>query len=336
MTTPAAGRLPRRLAVGLPALAGPARRVASLVGVLVAVSILTFLLLSLLPGDPALAILGPTNATAANVAAVHKELHLDQPLPVQYLHWVANALHGNLGYSYQNGQTVASEIGQTLPVTLELTVLAMVLSLALAVPLAMLSARRPGKAADRVITGLTLGALSLPSFIVAVVMILGFAVQANALPATGWVPLSQNPLENLRSAALPSVSLAIGVTALFARVLRSDMMTNLQEDFVSFSRVKGLSSSRIMAVHVLRPSSLSLLTLVGVEFGVLLSGAVLIEQIFALPGMGRLLVQAILSRDLATVQGVVLVITAGFVIINFLVDAGYRLLDPRIRRSVDG
>lgn len=311
------------------------KRLVAMVGVLFAVSVLTYLLLSLLPGDPALEILGNT-ATTQGITAVRHELNLDKSLPVQYVHWIGNAVGGNLGMSYQNGQTVASEIKQTFPVTLELTILSLLIALIVAIPVGILSARKPGKVVDRVITAVTLGFLSIPNFILAVLFILLFSVKAHLLPSTGWVPLAQNPVQNLRSALLPALSLALGVMALFARLLRSDMISTLQEDFVLSARSKGLSTRRILVQHVFRPSSFSLLTIFGVEFGALLSGAVLIEQIFALPGMGRLLVSAILSRDLLTVQGVVLVITVSFVVVNFVVDIGYSILDPRVRRASGG
>jgi peptide/nickel transport system permease protein len=218
-----------------------------------------------------------------------------------------------------------------LPVTLELTLLSMFMALAIAIPLGVLSAYRVGSRFDRAVTGVTFGLLALPNFIFALVLILVLAVQFNVFPATGWTPLSDGLFDNLRSAFLPALTLAVGNIAVFTRLLRTDMIATLQEDHVTLARAKGLPTRRILFRHALRPSSFSLLTVAGLQVGALLSGTVIVETIFGLPGVGRLLLDSINARDLLTVQGVVLLLAVSFVLINFVVDLLYTVLDPRIR-----
>lgn len=306
-------------------------RLGVLCGVLLAVSFLTFSMIQLLPGDPALQILGADNATPENVAAVRAELGLDRPFLSQYLSWVGDALQGDLGRSFQTNQPVREAITERLPVTAEVGALAVVIALVFAVPLGVASAYRAGGRFDRGLTTVSFALLSVPGFMLALLFIWTFAVRLGWLPASGWVRLTRDPWENLRTAILPSLSLAIAEMAVYTRLLRSDMVQTLQEDFLLFARAKGLPSMHILFRHALRPSSLSLMTVIGLQLAGLLGGAVIVESIFALPGVGRLLVDAIYQRDILVVQGVVLVLAASFVIVNFLIDLVYTIVDPRIR-----
>lgn len=309
-------------------------RLPIMVATLLVVSFLTFLLTALLKGDPAVVILGPEGAKDPEaVAAVRDDLHLDDPLPQRYVNWLGDAVTGDLGRSYRTGQEVTEAIGERLPVTIEVGVLAIVIALATAIPAGTFSAFRAGGAADRVITGTSFGLLAVPNFMMAILLIWVLAETLGWLPATGWVRLTDDPLENLRTAIMPALALAIGEFAVYTRLLRADMITTLQQDSITMARAKGIPTRRILFRHALRPSSFSLMTVVGLQVGAIIGGAVIVEQLFALPGVGRLLVDSILQRDLVMVQGVALVIAVSFVVINFVVDMLYTALDPRIRHG---
>jgi peptide/nickel transport system permease protein len=308
-----------------------ARKALSLVPVLLAVSFLTFLMLNLLPGCLECQILGPDNMDPEAVAAVREDLRLDDPLPARYVAWLGDALTGDLGQSYYTRQDVTDAIVERLPVTLEIVVVSMAISLGLAIPLGMVTAYRAGGLFDRLVTGATFGMLAIPSFMMGLLLIYVFAVELGWFRATGWTRLTDDPVGNLRSVFLPALALAAANVAVFTRLLRTDMIATLQEDHVLLARSKGLPTWRILVRHALRPSSFSLLTVSALTVGTLLGGAVIVEQLFALPGIGRLLFDAIFQRDLMIVQGVVLVISAGFVVINGAVDILYILLDPRLR-----
>jgi peptide/nickel transport system permease protein len=308
------------------------RRLLYLAPVVVAVTALTFLIASLLPGDLAVAMLGD-QATPENVAALHRKLGLDLPLWQQYLHWLGGALAGDLGTSPRTGETVMHAIADRLPVSLELMLIAELGGLAIGVPLGISCAVRPGSLFDRAASGGAFGILSVPPFMLAIVLIFVFALRLNVLPATGYVPLSQDVLGNLRSMALPGATLALLEWPVLMRVLRSDMISTLQEDFIAMARAKGLTARRILLVHALKPASLTLVTGVGLNIGRLIGGAVVTETIFALPGIGRLIIEAIYTRDFIVLQGVVLFVAIGFVLINFFVDLLYAALDPRIRHG---
>lgn len=305
-------------------------RLAHLVPVLIAVTLLTFLIAVLLPGDLAITMLAD-EATPEKVAALHREMGLDQPLVFQYLHWLGGALAGDFGRSFRTAEPVLSAILQRLPVTLELMLLAQLIALALGVPLGILCAVRAGGAFDRLVTATAFGKLAVPAYMLAIVLIYVFSVRLKLLPATGYVPLDEDIAGNLRSFVLPAVTLGFGEWPVLMRVLRSDMIATLQEDYIAMATAKGLKPWRILLVHALKPSSLTLLTVTGINIGRLIGGAVLVETIFALPGIGRLLIGAINARDFVMVQGVVLFVATGFVLINFAVDMLYGILDPRIR-----
>jgi peptide/nickel transport system permease protein len=309
-----------------------ARRLMYLVPVLLAVSVLTFVIASLLPGDLAYTILGD-QATPEKVEALRHDMGLDQPIALRYLGWLGHVLQGDLGRSFRTGQTVLQAVAERLPVSLELMVLAEIMGLAIGVPLAIVCAARSGGPFDRFMTGTAFAMLSVPTFLSAILLIYLFAVQMGWLPATGYVPFTEEPLGNLRFFVLPALTLALAEWPGIMRVLRSDMIAALQEDYIALAKAKGLKPSRILFVHALKPSSLTLVTITGINIGRLIGGALITETIFALPGIGRLLVSAIATRDLIILQGVVLLVAAGFVLMNFIVDLLYAVLDPRIRHG---
>jgi peptide/nickel transport system permease protein len=308
------------------------RRLLYLLPVLLAVTLLTFLLASLLPGDLALTILGD-QATPEKVEALRAQMGLDLPIWERYLHWLGGALQGDLGRSFRTGETVIGAVLERLPVSLELMVMAEVLGLVIAIPLAIACAVKSGSSFDRWVTGIAFGKLSLPPFMVAILLIYLFAVELRWLPATGWAPFAEDPLANLRSFILPALTLAVAEWPVLMRVLRSDMIATLQEDYIAMAKAKGLKPWRILLVHALKPSSLTLVTVTGINIGRLIGGTLIIETIFALPGIGRLLVGAIYARDFIILQGVVLFVAVGFVVVNFIVDMLYAVLDPRIRHG---
>ncbi|MDN5004199.1 ABC transporter permease [Bradyrhizobium sp. GCM10027634] len=308
------------------------RRLLAILPVLLAVSLLTFLIASLLPGDLAMVILGD-QATPENVAALRHDMGLDQPLWWRYLSWLGHVLQGDLGRSFRTGQTVLQAVGERIPVSLELMLMAEFIGLLIGVPLAIACAARAGGAFDRFMTGSAFAMLSMPSFLMAILLIYLFAVELHWLPATGYVPFTEEPLANLRFFVLPALTLALAEWPGIMRVLRSDMIATLQEDYIALAKAKGLKPSRILFVHALKPSSLTLVTVTGINIGRLLGGTLIVESIFALPGIGRLLVGAIYTRDLVILQGVVLLVACGFVIVNVIVDMLYAVLDPRIRHG---
>jgi peptide/nickel transport system permease protein len=308
------------------------RRLLYLLPVLLAVTLLTFLIASLLPGDLAVAILGD-QAEPDKVAALRAQLGLDQPIFWRYLHWLGGALQGDLGRSFRTGETVMGAIGARVPVSLELMIMAEIAGLAIGVPLGIFCAARQGSTIDRLLTGGAFGMLSVPAFLWAILLIYLFAVRLRLLPATGWVPFEEDPLGNLRSFVLPALTLALAEWPVLMRVLRSDMIATLQEDYIAMAKAKGLRPRRILLLHALKPSSLTLVTVTGINIGRLIGGAIIVETIFALPGIGRLLIGAIYTRDFIILQGVVLFVAIGFVLLNFAVDMLYAVLDPRIRHG---
>jgi peptide/nickel transport system permease protein len=309
-----------------------AHRIAYLVPVLLAVTLLTFLIASLLPGDLAMAMLGD-QATPEALAALRRDMGLDQPVWWRYLHWLGGILQGDLGRSFRTGEPVLGAILARLPVSLELMLFAEIAALLISIPVAIYCAMHSGGTFDRMVTGLAFAKLSVPNFMAAILLIYVFAVQLRLLPATGYVPFGEDPIGNLRCLILPALTLALAEWPVLMRVLRSDMIATLQEDYIAMAKAKGLKSRRILLVHALKPSSLTLITVAGINIGRLIGGAVIVESVFALPGIGRLLLGAIYTRDFMILQCVVLFVAAGFVLVNFLVDMLYAVLDPRIRHA---
>lgn len=307
------------------------QKLAELVVVLFVVSLLSFLLLSLVPGNPEVQILGD-NATPESLAELRAELGLDDPLPTRYGRWLKGVLQGDLGRSDRLNQDVIDTLKEKIPVTLELSALAIITGIIVAIPLGILSAWRAGGLTDRIITTLSFGVLSLPSFLVAIGLLIIFAVKWKILPAApAWVSFTEAPLTNLRNVILPVGAMALGEVAVLTRVLRSDMIEALQSNFIDAARAKGMSNRYILVRHALPASLMSMLTLIGLQVAGAMTGALVIEQIFGLPGLGRMLLIAISTRDLVLVQGAVLVIASAYVIVNFIVDLTYQLADPRLR-----
>jgi peptide/nickel transport system permease protein len=304
------------------------RRFAVLVPSLLALSIFVFALIRLVPGDPARTMLG-FRATPAAVATVRHDLRLDDSLPTQYVHWLGGLAHGDLGEDYISGASVGHLIGQKLPVTLELVILAMALAVLVGVPLGVL-ASSGNRWSARLAHGFVVGGIAVPDFWLGTLLVLLFAATLGWLPPTGWVPLSADVGQNLRYLVLPVATLAIGEAAYILRTTRSAMLDTLGEPYVNFLRARGVRERSILFRHALRNAAVPIITVIGIQFGVLLGGAIVVETIFGLPGLGRLVVTAINQRDYTVVQGGVLVIAAIFVVVNLLTDLAYGLLDPRI------
>jgi peptide/nickel transport system permease protein len=303
------------------------RRVLRLVAVLFAVSLLTFFSLSVI-GDPVKSRLGPLANDKEARAQVVKELDLDHPVPVRYVKWLGKVLQGDLGRSYQTRESVSAIIGRTFPVSLLLMVYAQVLALALAVPIAVWSAYRANRLFDRASTFLSFGFLSVPSLALGVLLSFALAVNYHVFPNRY---LDDSFLDQLYSMFLPALTLALPLGAAYMRILRTDMVATLQEDYIVAARAKGISTWRILIAHALRPSTFSLVTVVGIQVGALLAGALVVERIFSLPGLGLEIVRAALQKNYVVVQAIVLIVATTYVLINFLVDALYGFLDPRVR-----
>jgi len=306
------------------------RQLVRLVVVLFCVTLLTYMIVNILPGDVAIVILGSL-ATPEDIAGLRADLGLDRPMLVRYFDWLGSALSGDLGRSYRSGEPVVQAILDRLPVSLQLMVMAQVIALGIAIPVALLSVRRPGGIFDRISASAAFGFLAMPNFMLGIVLIYLFSVTFDLLPATGFTPMSEGLWDNFESMILPSLTLGLIEWTVLMRVLRSDLLTTLKEDFILLARAKGLPQWRVLLQHALRPSSFTLITILGLNIGGLIGGAVIVEQIFALPGVGRLLLGGIFNRDLILVQGTVAFIAVGFVVINFLVDMLYAVLDPRVR-----
>ncbi len=306
-----------------------------LVLVVLVVSAITFLVVDVLPGDIAFRIAGET-ATLEDIQAIREELGLERNPFLRYVSWVADVCQGDLGISHLTHEPVLTAIVARLPVTVELMVSAQMIALVLSVPAGIYGGYRPRSFLDRFLGSTGFALMSMPGFVMALVLIYLFAIKVGWFPATGFVPLSAGPLDNLRSILLPAMSLALIEWVPLMRVLRNDMIATLREDFILMARSKGLPPRSILFRHALRPSLFTLVTLLGIQIGHLIGGAVIVETIFALPGIGRLLIGAIFNRDFMVVQGCVLFITVGYVMVNFLVDISYTVLDPRLRREGHG
>jgi peptide/nickel transport system permease protein len=307
-------------------------RLRDIVLVLLLVTFFTTSLVNLMPGSPAFAIYGSA-LTPQFLANFNQEFGLNHGLFARYGLWLWHALQGNLGLSYQTHFSVASQIGARLPVTAEIAVLALLFSLLIAVPVAMLAATRPGKLVDRAVTGASSVAQATPAFVAAVIFVYVFAVRARWFPSQGWVPLTQDVGQNLLHAVLPVATLVLGISPIFIRILRGDIVSLLSENFVMVARSRGLPEWYILLRHVLRPASASLVTVAGLSFGYLFGGSIIVESFYSLPGIGLLASQAVYNKDIPILQGVVVCVAVVFVIVNSLVDLSYGLLDPRVRTA---
>jgi peptide/nickel transport system permease protein len=298
--------------------------------VLLVVSIVVFSLIHLTPGDP-VTIMLREEADPATAATLRRQLGLDRPLPVQYATWLGHALRGDLGRSIRTNQPVAEAIRQRVPVTLSLAAAALLVALLVGLPAGILGAVRRNSVVDLLTAGLAVSGVSLPTFWLGVLLVFWFSVTLGWLPPIGWVSPSRDLGGWLRSLILPAVTLGTAIAAVVMRMTRTSLVEVLDVDYIRTARAKGLAERRILLGHALRNALIPVVTEIGLQAGALLGGAVITETIFALPGIGRLLVDAIFQRDFPIVQGVVLVLAVNFLAISFLVDLAYAWLDPRIR-----
>ncbi len=298
------------------------RRFAALLALLIGISVLVFAMVRLIPGDPAMTILGQASADPASVERLRQQLGLDQPLTTQYLTWLTNALRGDFGYSYTQQRPVSSLVWANLPSTLVLTLAALVLTIVLGLLLGVWAALRQGRSIDTAVMGVALTTMSLPSFWVGTMLLIIFAV------GLGWFDVVGG--SGVSGLVLPSVTLALGGVGFLARFVRSSVLDTSKQQFVTTARSKGLAWRRVVGSHIVRNALLPVLTVIGLQLGNLLSGTVIVETVFSRPGIGRLLIDAIQQKDYLTVQAVVLLIAAIYAIVNTLVDLLYPLLDPRV------
>jgi peptide/nickel transport system permease protein len=307
------------------------RRLLQAVLVLIGASIIAFGLLNVLPGSTAIAILG-ADATPSSINIVNQQLGLNKPVGIRYLDWLGNAVHGNLGSSFITQQSVLSTVAARVPVSLELVIGALLVALVTAIPAALISVRWRHRLVDRAFALLSVLGLSVPNFIVALVLILVLAVKLPVFPSTGFIPLSESVTKNIETMVLPVLSLSFVFFGTYTRLLRADMLQQLEgEDYVLFGRSKGASETRILLRHVLKNASFNMIMVVGTNFGTLIGTTVIIEEIFGLPGVGQLMITSIFNRDAPIVQGVVLVLAVVVVLANLASDLLHEWLDPRTR-----
>jgi peptide/nickel transport system permease protein len=306
------------------------RRLLATIPVLVLVTAGVFALIHLTPGDP-IDVMMAESVDATVKANLRRELGLDQPIYVQYATWTWRLLHGDLGRSIRNGEPVIENVGRRIRPSLQLAALAMAISLVVATPLGILSAARRNTSVDRVGTTFALFGICMPNFLLALLLIFFFGVKLRWLPISGYVDPLEEMLPGLRSLVLPALTLGLALAAVVTRTLRSSMLDALSEDYVRTARAKGLSESSIIRGHVLKNALIPVVTVLGLQLGTLIGGAVITEYVFALPGVGRLVVDAVFARDYPLVQGVVLLIAVGFILSNLAVDLLYGWIDPRIR-----
>jgi peptide/nickel transport system permease protein len=293
-------------------------------------TVVVFLGVRALPGDPALALAGEDRTPEA-LAAIRQQYGLDQSLPMQFWHFASNALHGDLGTSIRTGTSVASMLRTALPVTIELSVLAILLATFLGVGAGVVAAVRRGRPAEWFANAVALIGLSVPHFWLGLIAILYLSVATGLFPASGFVPLLEDPIANLHHIILPAVILGTGLSAVIMRQTRSSMLDSLSTDYVRTAKAKGLPPRFVIGRHALRNSLVVVVTIVGLQLGGLISGAVVTEQIFGLPGFGKMTIDAVFQRDYPVIQAVVLVTATSYIVINFLVDLLYSFIDPRIR-----
>ncbi|MGF1501332.1 MAG: ABC transporter permease [Paracoccaceae bacterium] len=309
------------------------RRLIGAALVMLAVATLVFFMLRLVPGDPIAAMLADAAGPEAE-AALRAKLGLDQPLVVQYLLWLWNALQGDLGNSiYGNNQPVATIIAEALPRTLSLAGLAFVIALAIAIPAGILSATRRNTPTDNAVSLVAFLGLSMPDFWLAILLIIVFAANLQWLPAIGYVPLSEGFWPWFRHLILPAIAVGTAFSAIIARMIRSALLEVLKTDYMRTARAKGLTPRAVLWSHALPNALIPVVTVVGIAFGILVTGSVVVENVFSIKGLGNVLIGGILNRDYPVVQGAVLVVSAFFVLSNLAVDLLYGLLDPRIRYS---
>ncbi len=306
------------------------RRIIQMIPVLLIVSIVVFLIIHLIPGDPAELIAG-SNATPERIEALRREYGLDQPLSVQYLIWLKNVLTGNLGNSIVNNFPVNTLVMQRIPATVELALASALIGALVAFPLGIISALRPGSFVDFFTTLFSALSFAIPSFWLAILFILLFSLQFKLLPPSGRPDFSEQPVEHLKSLILPAMTLGIAMAAKLTRFLRSSMLDVINQDYTRTARAKGLSERLVVTRHAVRNALIPVITIFGLQIGDLLSGAIIVESIFAWPGVGRLTIQSVGWRDYAILQASVMFIVLAFLVVNLLTDLTYGLLNPRIR-----
>jgi peptide/nickel transport system permease protein len=309
-----------------------ARRLVIAIPTIVLVSIFVFVLQKLLPGDPILVLAGEERDPVV-IEALRAKYRLNDPLPLQYIAWAVQAVQGNLGISLRTNAPVLQLIGEKLPVTLQLAAMAMGFALLIGIPAGVMAAVRKGTAWDYAATGLALWGLSIPNFFLGIMLIFLVSVQLNWLPASGYVPLSESVSQNLRTMIMPAFVLGNALAASMMRHTRSAMLGVLRQDYIRTARAKGLLEPRVILRHALRNALVPVVTIGTLLFGELLAGAVLTEQIFTIPGFGKLIVDAVFNRDYAVVQGVVLCTAIGYIGLNLLADVLYVVLNPRLRTA---
>lgn len=308
------------------------RQVLLAIPALVGVLIITFLLMRAVPGDVVTQLVGlDGNVTAERMDEMRRMFGLDLPVHQQFTQWFGAALQGDLGSSLRTNRPILQDLALRFPVTLELTVLSLIVALLIAIPLGVIAALNRGKFLDSLISSFALLGLSIPGFFLGILLILLFSLRLGLLPPAGYVPLQESIIENLRHMILPSVSLGLVLSAAITRIVRSSMLEILGRDYVRTARAKGLAEQTVTYRHALRNALIPVVTVIGLQFGSLLGGSIIIEQVFSLPGVGRFALEGINLRDYPVVQGSVIVIAAAFIAVNLLVDLIYSLIDPRIR-----
>jgi peptide/nickel transport system permease protein len=306
------------------------RRLLATIPVMGVVAVFVFSLLHLTPGDPAAMIAGDF-ATADDIARIHTQLGLDRPLPVQFVAWLGQLARGDLGTSIFSRLPVSRLIGQRLQPTVVLSIATLVIAVGLAVPVGVLAAWRAGTWLDRLVMGFAVFGFSVPVFVLGYLLIYLFAIQLGWLPVQGYVPLERGLWPCLRSILLPSFALGVIYMALIARITRASVLEVLSQDYIRTAEAKGLAPATVLLGHALKNASVPIVTIIGVGLTLLIGGVVVTESVFAIPGVGRLTVDAILRRDYPIIQGVILVFSAAYVLVNLLIDISYTFLDPRIR-----
>jgi peptide/nickel transport system permease protein len=306
------------------------RRILATIPVMAVVAIFVFALLYLSPGDPAAIIAGDT-ATVDDIARIRAHLGLDRPVYIQFGTWVWRLLHGDLGISIFTNLPVAKLIEQRLEPTVALSLATLIVSVAVAIPMGVLAAWRAGSWIDRVVMVFAVLGFSVPVFVLAYILIYVFAIWADVLPVQGYVSITQGFRPFLSHIILPSTALGMIFAALIARITRASMLDVLAQDYIRTAQAKGLSSEQVLIGHALKNAAVPIVTIIGIGVALLIGGVVVTETVFAIPGLGRLTVDAILRRDYPIIQGVILIFSAAYVLVNLLVDLSYTLLDPRIR-----
>jgi len=308
------------------------RRLLLMVPVAFLVTIGVFMLIHLTPGDPALIMLGEDRTPQA-IAEIHQQLGLDKPLYVQYGIWLGRLAQGDLGRSITTHEQVTGAIFDRLPATLELGIVSLLWSLIVAIPLGTIAAVRRGSLVDQVATGITVAGVSIPNFFIGIVLIFLLSVSLRLFPFGGYVPFTQDPIESLRHVLLPAIALGTAGTAINMRFTRSSMIEVLNHDYIRTARAKGASWRRVVFVHALKNALIPVVTIIGLQIGGIIEGAVVTETVFTWPGVGRLAVESIFNRDYTVVQGIVLLAAFSYMVANLLVDLVYGWLDPRISYS---